>query len=86
MEIIAHAGNTAAPAYFALVAAGFSVTSNSQQHGELLWYAERGDLRLIADGPVELAGLAFMRLSRGINWKASDSQIAEFLDKFGHSL
>ena len=69
------------PAVLALRAEGFAVTRR-EDGGQEQWRAESPDLLLIADDPLELLGLASLRMSRGTEWKASDRDIAEILEEY----
>lgn len=80
---IVDAGNCMVPAYLVLKAKGFRVWNeepdpSSGNVGEV-WFAERPDLSLIADGPVSLLGLLAMFEARGADWKADDKDIEAFL-------
>jgi hypothetical protein len=82
MEQISAAGNTEVPAYLTLVREGFRVQRQSLSSEEELWIAERGDLRLSANSPLELPGLFCMRQKRGADWKAAETEIDTFQAQF----
>jgi hypothetical protein len=77
-ERIESAGNTEAPAWATLISWGYAV-SNSIVDEKETWFADQGDIELMAESPLELLGLAAMRQARGVNWKPRDEEIAEFL-------
>jgi len=74
---IAAAANVAGPAYLALRDKGFDAT-----HSDAHWIAVRGDLRFIADSPIQLLGVVTVFEARGEAWKASDEDIDAFLVEF----
>ena len=78
---IAAAGNTEIPAYLVLCEKGYSVRKDKKENGEELWYAEKADQIFVAEGPIELLGLAAMYENRGENWKATDSEVEAFMSK-----
>jgi hypothetical protein len=81
MEYIAAAGNTEVPAFLALRAAGFTLSTARVDDG-VLWTARKGDLTLVGDSPLQLLGLHGLRKERGLAWKASDVEIDAFLKQF----
>ena len=81
VEHITAGGNTAVPAYLALVQEGFRVQCRSVGDTEE-WIAERDGLRISGSSTVEVLGLCAMRQQRGETWKAQDSEIDAFLSKF----
>lgn len=80
-ETIVSCGNVAVPAYLTLKTLGFEITSSSDNEQET-WRAEKGDLVLIGDSTLEILGLYFLRQQRGSDWKASDNEIDDFLNRF----
>jgi hypothetical protein len=82
---IADAGNVTVPAFLTLQQRGYVVRCERSADGTReTWIAESDTTELLADDPVALLGLAALAESRGTDWKASDSQIQEFLKKFGY--
>jgi hypothetical protein len=82
-ETIADAGNVRVPAYLTLLAKGYGVRCEKQNGiAADTWYAENETVRLVAEDPLVLLGLAAMFEARGSDWKASDRQIEDFLDRF----
>jgi hypothetical protein len=81
MEYIAAAGNTEVPAFLALRSAGFEV-STEVVAGSVRWTASNGDLTFVGDGPMQLIALYALRKERGVDWKASEAEIDEFLAKY----
>jgi hypothetical protein len=81
MEKIPEGANTEVPAYLALVREGFRV----ERHiiaGHEEWLAKRGNVRISGSSTVELLGLSSMRDQRGPEWKATDTEIAKFLELY----
>jgi hypothetical protein len=79
---LAAAGNVEVPAILLLEERGYVLTvkrSESVEH----WVARRDDLELVADGPLELLGLAGLAEARGTSWRATDEQIEAALARFG---
>jgi hypothetical protein len=81
METLASAGNILFPAVLALRQLGFAVSLRREGDHEV-WQAERDDLRLLADDPLALLGLATLRDQRGPDWAATDPEIQALLDEF----
>ena len=82
---IADAGNVTVPAFLALKQRGYLVRCDRcDEASEETWIAENADTELLADDLLALLGLAALVESRGSDWKASDAQIEEFLQKYGH--
>jgi hypothetical protein len=65
MERIAASGNTEVPAYLTLRQAGFEVVATPVENENERWIATKPDITLIAESPLELLGLWFMRKERG---------------------
>ncbi len=82
---IADAGNVTVPAFLTLQQKGYVVRSERSADGTRdTWVAESDTTELLAADPVVFLGLAALAESRSRDWKASDSQIQEFLKKFGY--
>jgi len=82
-ETIASAGNTDTPAYLVLMEKGYKITVTPIEGSrEETWTAESDNVCLMANGPVELLGLASMYEQRGSAWKASDEEIDDFVKRF----
>jgi len=75
------AGNTMAPCYYALRELGYTVKNNRSGETET-WYAEKEGQKLAAMDPCMLLGLAKLIEMRGRQWRVSDEQIDEFLNRF----
>jgi hypothetical protein len=84
MEHITAAGNTEIPAFLALRAAGFTLSTEEGESG-VRWIAKKSDLTLSGDSPLQLLGLHGLRKERGAEWKASDTEIEAFLKQFPHA-
>jgi hypothetical protein len=82
-EVIAAEANVLVPAHLALVGLGYEVNVE-RSGGRETWSATRGEVRLVADDTLALLGLHCLREERGPDWKASDAEIGEFLDRFGN--
>ena len=82
MERIAASGNTEVPAYLILRQAGFEVVATPVENENERWVATKADITLIAESPLELLGLWFMRKERGADWIASGEDIEAFLKHF----
>lgn len=82
METIAVAGNVLVPAVLALRERGFDVSRHDLEGGREEWRAERGELSIVADGPLLLLSLAALREQRGPNWRASDIEIETVLSEY----
>jgi hypothetical protein len=78
---LASAGNVEVPAILLLEEWGYVLATKAP--GPEGWIARRGDTELIADGPLELLGLAALVGARGEEWRATDVQIADALARFG---
>jgi hypothetical protein len=46
------------------------------------WFAEQGDSRFVAEDPILLLGLVALYETRGENWRATDEQIEDFLNRY----
>jgi hypothetical protein len=75
--------NVTVPAYLALRERGYRVRRESGESEET-WIAENKGIKLIANDIVALLGLAAVAESRGADWKASDGEIDDFLQRFPH--
>lgn len=84
-ETVAAAGNTEVPTYLTLRRWGFAIACEERKSEGIRWIASKDDLRLVADSPIELLGLATMRQERGRNWHASDEEIELFLNTFSEA-
>ena len=84
MEHIACVGNTEIPAYLALLRNGCRVERVTLPDGGESWVAEQDGLRVSGASPIEVLGLYCMRKQRGGNWKATDSEIEDFMKLFHH--
>lgn len=80
---ITDAGNVTVPAYLTLQQKGYRVRCERTDSQEW-WLAENDTTELAADDIVALLGLAAIAESRGQNWKATDGEIDDFLQRFGH--
>ena len=76
---IAASGNTEIPAYLALLEKGYRVRQEKQSGEEEFWFATKGNCEFVAEGPIELLGVVTMYETRGINWKATDEEIEDFM-------
>jgi hypothetical protein len=82
--IIAAAGNTEVPACLVLESKGFRVTIRRDTDAQTeIWTAIKGDLTLHGSSPLELLGLLTLHDARGDDWRASDSDVTNFLQRFG---
>ncbi len=79
---ITAAANVEIPAYLALKEKGFEVYWKRTDNDKEYWYAEKDELHFMAEGPIELLGVIGVYELRGHNWKASDSEIDEFMEKY----
>ena len=78
------AGNVVVPAYLALLAKGFDVRCERSPDGSENWIAEGTKGRFAADDVIALLGVVGVAETRGVDWRASDSEIDAFLKKFGY--
>jgi len=78
---ISAAGNVEVPAYLSLMKKGFSVRWERNDEGAETWYAEKDDLCFSGEGPIELLGVVAVYETRGNNWKASDEEITDFIER-----
>ena len=81
MQITA-AANVEIPAYLALKEKGYKVYWKRMDKETEYWYAEKDDLYFMAEGPIELLGVVGVYELRGHNWKASDTEIDKFMEKY----
>jgi hypothetical protein len=81
-ENIGPAGNTLVPAVLALESKGYCVSWTRQNDHDETWFAEGPLGRFLGDDPLELLGLIAMREIRGENWRATDGQIDEFMNRY----
>ena len=79
---ISAAGNVEVPACLALKMKGFSVRWERKDGSDETWYAEKDNLRISGEGPIELLGIVAMYETRGNNWKASDEEIDGFIERY----
>ena len=81
---ITAAGNVEVPSFLVLRDLGFTVSCEWGSKGQEveIWIAEREDLKLSANGPLELLGLLKLLEQRGQEWQASDAEIDAFLLQF----
>ena len=79
---ISAAGNVEIPAYLVLKMKGFSVRWERGGENSETWYAEKENLCFSGEGPIELLGVVDVYETRGNNWKASDEEIDEFLERY----
>ncbi|WP_299189353.1 hypothetical protein [uncultured Aquimarina sp.] len=70
------AANLGPPSYKILLELGYQVTVE-----EKTWIAESNEWILRAEGPIELLGLASIVEKKGENWKVTDKEILEFIEK-----
>jgi hypothetical protein len=82
MEHIAAAGNTEVPAFLALLKEGCRVDRELVPEFGERWIAEKGDLRVSAESPLQVLGLYWMRRQRGPSWQAEDAEVEAFLKHF----
>lgn len=76
---IAAAGNTEIPAYLALLEKGYSVRWERLSEEKEFWFAAKDGYEFVAEGPIELLGIAAMFETRGPNWRATDEEIEGFM-------
>ena len=82
-ESIVNAGNTEVPAYLAIIEMGYSISLlNESSEAGSMWVAKKEETKFVASNPLELLGLITMRERRGLNWKASDREIDDYLAQF----
>jgi hypothetical protein len=81
-ERLGAAANVLIPAYLLLLQLGYEVRCEHSSDGRETWWATRAGLELWATDTLALLGLHCLHQERGANWKASDDQIAEFLQRF----
>ena len=75
---ITQAGNTVVPAILALETLGFAVEVNRG-----MVTARDGEREFTADDPVTVLGLVRLIEVRGEQWRASDNEIEEVIDRHG---
>ncbi len=78
MIMTATAGNVLVPFFLALKQRAYSVVRT----GGNVWGATSADCELIGESPVELLALAAMFETRGPDWKASDDEIEDHLERY----
>lgn len=76
------AGNTEVPAYLALKELGFVISVGETADGCHVWSAQKEELLLNGEGPLELLALVKLIECRGENWYASDTEIEEFVSEY----
>lgn len=79
---ISAAANVEIPAYLTLREKGYKVYWKRTDEEKEYWYAEKDNLNFMAEGPIELLGVVGVYELRGQNWKASDAEIDEFMEKY----
>lgn len=81
---ISAAGNVEIPAYLTIIDKGYKVKckKNTDKPENEIWYAEKNGNEFTAGSPIELLGVVSMFEVRGSDWKASDKQVEEFLEKY----
>jgi hypothetical protein len=77
---ISAAGNTMAPCCLVLEELGY-VVSNKMVDDSEHWIAEKISQRFVATDPCTLLGLVKLVEIRGEDWRASDEEIADFLER-----
>ena len=82
---ISGAGNVMVPAYLALQQMGYRVRCEKQNTEPETWIAESDTAIFSAPDVVMLLGLAKLGELRGEHWQASDTEIQDFLSKFGYN-
>lgn len=80
---ISGAGNVVVPAYLALQQMGYRVRCEKLASEED-WIAESDTAFFSAPDVIMLLGLAKLGELRGEHWQASDTEIQDFLKKFGY--
>lgn len=70
-----------APCWIVLEELGYTVTTQRTGDAEI-WVAQRREVKLQANDPCTLLGLAKLVEVKGKDWQASDEKIAEFLQRF----
>lgn len=78
---IAAAGDVEVPAYLVLRARGYDIFI-SKRGQEETWHAEKDGNRFSAEGPIELLGVVSVFEVRGGNWRATDREIDDFLQRY----
>lgn len=84
-ERIASAGNTVVPAVLALESLGYTVMrrDSGREPPNDEWWTATGPLgEFIAEDPVMVLGLVAMRDTRGPDWKPTDAEIDDFMNRF----
>jgi hypothetical protein len=81
---ISGSGNVVVPAYLALQQMGYRVRCKKLASEEETWIAENDAVVVSAPDIVMLLGLARLGELRGEHWQASDTEIQDFLKKFGY--
>ncbi|AFY38599.1 hypothetical protein Lepto7376_2312 [[Leptolyngbya] sp. PCC 7376] len=79
---IAYTGNTEVPAYLSLVSLGFEISVKDTENQTQIWKATNGKLEVVGEAPLELLALIKLIECRGEDWKASDREINEFINKY----
>jgi len=80
---ISGAGNVVVPAFLALQKLGYSVRCENPLSDHETWIAE-SDTTILSADDVVILGLATLAQSRGERWQASETEIQDFLKKFGY--
>ncbi len=81
-ETIANAGNTEVPCYLAIKLLGYEFSRTNAGEDDEFWIAENSNNKFVASNQLELLGLIYMRDIRGQNWKASDTEIDNYLANY----
>ena len=79
---ISAAANVEIPAYLTLKEKGYNVYWKRVDKENEYWYADKGNLNFMAEGAIELLGIVAVYELRAQNWKASDSEIDEFIKEY----
>ncbi len=78
---LAASANVLVPAILLLEAEGWRLEHDPD--ATTSWRGRRNDVELLGDDPLQLLSLAAIADSRGANWRASDSEIADVVRRFG---
>jgi len=70
------------PAILLLEERGYALTVTESEDLDA-WVATRGDLELVANGPLELLALASLAEERGGSWMVTEDEIEGTLARFG---
>jgi hypothetical protein len=78
MKRIATAGNVIVPALLTLERLGFTVSTA----GASLLHAKRGDEEYVGEDPVAVLGLIKLVETRTWDWKPTDAEIQEVIERY----